>query len=93
MNNTTNTPAQTQETKTTFVDIITFKSTIGADVLQIVKNPNTGKFFVDASNGKKYKCQHDIDIKKTMKFIVVNGDNDNACLANVSDSDNLIAVL
>ena len=59
-----------------------FKKLIGADTLDVVRNPNTEKLFVAAGNGKNYKCQGDLNTNEGVEFLVVDGELDEACLIN-----------
>lgn len=64
-----------------------FKDYFDIKKAEVVKNPNTGKLFV-ASGSHRWKCQGDIDFDLPMRFLVENEDYDNACLVNVTESDN-----
>lgn len=76
----------------TFLSIDDFKKQINASIIQVVKNPNTGKLFVSANN-KNFKCQQNIDTSKPMKFIINDADLNTACLANVEESNNVVVTL
>ena len=73
----------------TFLTWDEFKEEMGIPKADVVKNPHTGKLFV-AYKEKRWKCQNDIDFKKDVAFLIENEDMDNACLVNVSSSNNTI---
>lgn len=80
------------ETPTSDVDFFTweeFKDYFDIKKAEVVKNPNTGKLFV-ASGSHRWKCQGDIDFDLPMRFLVEDEDYDNACLVNVTESDNTV---
>lgn len=64
-----------------------FKDYFDIKRAEVVKNPNTGKLFV-ASGSHRWKCQGDINFDLPMRFLVEDEDYDNACLVNVTESDN-----
>lgn len=66
-----------------------FKQLIGATNVDIIVNPNGGKLFANASNGKNYKVQQAIDFSKAIVVIVpLDADEnmilDEACFINKS---------
>ena len=77
--------------KATFLTISEFKSAISAEVINIVKNPNTGKLFLSVGD-KSFKCQQDIQLDKPLRFVFEESFDD-GCLCNVKESDNVIATL
>ena len=79
------------DTTTSNVEFFTweeFKDYFDIKKAEVVKNPNTGKLFV-ASGSNRWKCQGDIDFDLPMRFLVEDEDYDNACLVNVTESDNV----
>mgnify|MGYP000365568739 CR=1 FL=1 len=80
-------------TEVQFLTIEEFKSKIGAESAQILKNPNTGKLFLAASNGENFKVQQEINPKEEMKILVPDGDISEACLTNVKPGAEVIAQL
>lgn len=79
------------DTTTSNVEFFTweeFKDYFDIKKAEVVKNPNTGKLFV-ASGSHRWKCQGDIDFELPMRFLVEDEDYDNACLVNVTESDNV----
>lgn len=79
------------DTTTNNVEFFTweeFKDYFDIKKAEVVKNPNTGKLFV-ASGSHRWKCQGDIDFELPMRFLVEDEDYDNACLVNVTESDNV----
>jgi hypothetical protein len=79
------------DTTTSNVEFFTweeFKDFFDIKKAEVVKNPNTGKLFV-ASGSHRWKCQGDIDFELPMRFLVEEEDYDNACLVNVTESDNV----
>lgn len=66
-----------------------FKDAMDIKKADVVKNPHTGKLFV-AYKDMRWKCQNDIDFKKDLAFLIEDGDMDNACLVNVTSSDNTV---
>lgn len=80
----------------TFMTISEFKIANGFNAdekAQVVKNPNSGKLFVSIGS-KAFKCQQNIDSSKEMKFLVDNGDLNEACLANVkAPAENVLFTL
>jgi hypothetical protein len=79
------------DTTTSNVEFFTweeFKDYFDIKKAEVVKNPNTGKLFV-ASGSNRWKCQGDIDFELPMRFLVEDEDYDNACLVNVTESDNV----
>lgn len=74
-----------------FASVQDFKDTIGANSISIVKNPNTGKLFAAADNGKNYKCAGDLDVSKPIAILIPETGIDDACLIN--GSNNNIATL
>lgn len=83
--------AQTSEksNNVTFLTWEEFKEELGITKAEVIKNPNTGKLFV-AHRAKRWKCQADIDFKKDLAFLIEDGDLDNACLVNVTSTDNSV---
>jgi len=75
-------------TEMKFYETNEFKEAIGQPnaKAKTVKNPNTGKFFIDIA-GKSYKCQQDIDMNKRIVFMhSADEDISNACLVNAKDN-------
>jgi hypothetical protein len=87
MKNSTKTSAKS--TNVTFLTWDEFKEEMGISKADVVKNPNTGKLFV-AHKNMRWKCQNDIDFKKDLAFLIEDNDMDNACLVNVTSSDNTV---
>jgi hypothetical protein len=73
----------------TFLTWDEFKEEMNIIKADVVKNPHTGKLFV-AHRNMRWKCQNDIDFKKDLAFLIEDGDMDNACLVNVTSSDNTV---
>ena len=80
-------------TEVQFLTIEEFKKQISAESMQVLKNPNTGKLFLAASNGENYKVQQEIDTTKEMKILVPEGNITDACLTNVKPGAEVIAQL
>lgn len=68
------------------MSVQSFKELLGISVIEVVKNPNTGKLFMSTSVGK-FKCQQEIDPslpmsvlhdKETDEYCLVNSKNDNS---------------
>lgn len=59
-----------------------FKAAVKAEVMDVVKNPNTGKVFVSASNGSVYRCQQSIQLNEPVEWLIEDGVLDDACLVN-----------
>lgn len=87
MGNTATTPSKSNNV--TFMTWDQFKEANNITKADVVRNPNTGKLFV-ASKDMKWKCQADIDFEKDLAFLIENDDMENACLVNVSSSDNTV---
>lgn len=78
--------------KVTFMSLADFKKEIGAEKLDVVKNPNTGKLFM-SSNGKAWKVKAEIDLTKPLAILIPEtGNLDDACLVNGS-SENVMATI
>ena len=75
------------------IGITEFKRQIGAEKLDIVKNPKTDKLFVSASNGSVYRCQQDLDIKADMEWLVEDGNLSGACLINAGRGASVVLSL
>ena len=73
-----------------YLSVQAFKEMLGISVIEVVKNPNTGKLFVSSSVGK-FKCQQDIDPKLPMS-VLHDTESDEYCLVN-STNDNSLFVL
>lgn len=73
----------------TFKTVTEFKQAIQASEspAQFVKNPNTGKLFVNIA-GKNFKAQQDIDKSKPIAVLIEDGVIENACFVNVSNDTN-----
>ena len=71
-----------------FLTITDFKKRIGKEAAkaQVVKNPNTGKLFL-AIEDLRFKVQGDIKQDKDMSVLVPEGDIEQACLVNVTPSE------
>ena len=73
----------------TFLTINDFKSKTNSTSLDVVKNPNgDNKLFVASPEGGRWKCQQDISKAKDMRFLIEDGDLEQACLVNVKESAN-----
>ena len=79
-----------RNSKVKFLTVEEFKSEINAagQTMQIVKSPKTGKLFF-AIAGKNYRVQQDIDSTARMSILVPETGLDDACLVNVSGTDNV----
>lgn len=78
-----------------FYTVSEFKSLVGctaATVIEVVKNPTTGKLFVSVG-GTYFKCQQDIDDSLPMKFLIEHDEIEKACLVNVAESSNVLFTL
>lgn len=86
---------QTNTTKMLFMSVSDFKLAIKASTINIVRSPKgEKKLFVDAGNGKYYKCQQAIDITKPIKFMYESTELFNeGCITNVTESNNIIGSL
>ena len=82
----------TQNPNIKFITVAEFKTAVGANKLSIVKNPNTGKLFAQADNGKNFRCKATLDITKPMSVLVESGDLDNACIVNGSNANVLATI-
>jgi hypothetical protein len=65
-----------------------FKDYFSITKAEVVKNPKTGKLFV-ASGSNRWKCQSDINFELPMRFLVEDENYADACLVNVTESDNV----
>ena len=75
-----------------FISVAQFKELTKSESLKFVTNPNTGKVFVDAG-GKAWRCQQDISMNKTIKFVFEN-EFDKGCFSNVAEYNaNVLFVL
>ena len=84
--------AVTRSENVSFLTWDEFKNEVGITKADIVKNPNTGKLFV-ASGASKWKCQGDIDFTKDMAFLIEDNNLEEACLVNVTSSNNTVFTL
>ena len=84
--------AVTRSENVSFLTWDEFKNEVGITKADIVKNPNTGKLFV-ASGANKWKCQGDIDFTKDMAFLIEDNNLEEACLVNVTSSNNTVFTL
>lgn len=83
------------EQKFDFYTVAEWKTKIGklaSDDVEVVKNPNGGKLFVNFG-GDYFKCQQDIDNALPIRMMVVDGDEQGACLINVAESSNVLFTL
>ena len=87
MRKNTSTPAKSNNV--TFLTWDEFKEEMGIKKADVVKNPHTGKLFV-AYKDMRWKCQNDIDFTKDLAFLIEDGDMENACLVNVTSSNNTV---
>ena len=70
--------------KVTFLTVNEFKNKVGASILQVLKNPKTGKLFLAGDNGVNYKVQQTISGNEEMKMLIPeSGIITEACLTNV----------
>jgi len=75
------------------ISVADFKTRFSCTRLDIVRNPNTNKLFVQADNGMKFKCQQSIDLTGLLTFLKEEDSPEDAwCLAN-SSADNVIGTL
>jgi hypothetical protein len=84
-----------QTTDFKFLTIGDFKKKLNIDTINVVKNPHTGKLFVEAG-GANYKCQLDINLtnKEDLRFLVKDGVISDACLVDVTNAGaNVVATL
>jgi len=77
----TNTATETGNV--TFMSISDFKEQIGAQTMEVLKNPKTSKLFLVAG-GNTFRCQQDINKTKEMRMLVPEEGIEEACLVNVS---------
>jgi hypothetical protein len=80
-----------------FISISQFKTVLGLPTdskeVQLVKNPNTGKLFVNTPKGN-FKAQQAIDHTKPVRFMYESETLfAEGCLTNVTESNNIIAAL
>lgn len=66
----------------TTMSIGNFKEAVKATKIDILKNPNTEKFFAAGDNGKNYKVEQSIDFKAPIVVLVEDGMLDEACFIN-----------
>ena len=59
-----------------------FSNLEGFKSMSVVKNPNTGKLFVSATNGHSYRCEQQIDLEKPLTWLLEGDDLTDACLVN-----------
>lgn len=72
-----------------FLTIAEFKAHFGlqSEKAQVIQNPKTSKLFLSIGS-KNFKCQADIDGSREMRILVDNKDYENACLVNVTATEN-----
>lgn len=75
-----------QATNVKFLSSAAFKAAVGATEIRVIRNPHTGKLFGAADNDTNYKVQGDIDPALTMRWLVQDGNLNEACLVNVDES-------
>jgi hypothetical protein len=80
------------ETMLTNLGIKEFKLSIGAESLDIVKNPKTGKLFASASNGSNYKVEQALNTSKPMVVLIEDGDLETACIINQREGGLIISL-
>lgn len=66
------------------MSLMSFKTTVGCQKLDIFKNPKTDKLFAAGDNGKTYKVQQAIDFKKPIVVLFDDEDSidESACIIN-----------
>lgn len=75
--------ADNTNSKVTFMSIADFKEQVGANTIEVLKNPKTDKLFLSAG-GATYRCQQDIDKEGDMRMLIPEEGIADACLVNVS---------
>ena len=75
------------ETKVLFMDMAAFKTSENFNSARLLHNPEKGTYFLAADNGKTYRCQANIDLKKNVAWIREEGAPiADSCLTNVNAS-------
>lgn len=69
-----------------------FKLAIGAETINIVKNPKTGKLFASASNGQVFRVEGALDVEKPLTVIMEDGNIETACIINQRDGGLLLSI-
>lgn len=87
------TPQENQD-NVDFLTVNKFKKEQGVEKLSVVKNPKTGKLFMDAE-GTYFRCQQDLNTELPMRVRIEEGKPEEACLVNVkeTESENVVASL
>ena len=89
----TNKPAASQQNdNVSFMTIAEFKTAVGADTLQVLKNPKTDKLFL-SSGSQNWRVQGDLDPSEKMAILVEDNDLENACLVNTTGGAEVLATL
>lgn len=83
--------SQNPASKVSFLSVEKFKSIIGVEFFDIMKNPTKGTISVLADNGQFFRCEQAIDTGKPVAWLIPDGNLDEACLVNVSSSLEKIA--
>ncbi len=96
-NTATTAPATTdaQASNVRFIEVEGFKHTLGISHMSVVRNPKgENKLFVSATmtdgTTTNFRCQQDIKKEQAMRFLIEDGDYGNACLVNVTESENAL---
>lgn len=77
-----------------FMTIAQFKDAIGAQKLEVLRNPQTNKLFMSADGGANYKVEQEIDTTLEMRVLVPeDGGLEQACLVNVEGGAEVLATL
>lgn len=82
----TNGTANQQNSTPTFMAVALFKEKLNIATITVVRNPHTGKLFMDTIRGR-YKVQQDIALSKPLTVLIPlledgTQDLNNACLIN-----------
>jgi hypothetical protein len=89
-----NTNIMAELSKVTFMTVDAFKQEVGVNTFKVLKNPNTGKLFLngDEDSTKNFKVEAAIDFQKEMKMLVPDeGGISEACLVNVKPGAEVLA--
>ena len=77
----------------TFISINALKERLNVSLIQIVRNPNTGKLFAETGKGK-FKVQASLDTALPVKFMYDSEETFNeGCITNVKETNNVICEL
>ena len=86
--------ANATDTAVSFMTVAEFKSAIGAEKLEVLRNPQTDKLFMSADGGANYKVQQDIDVNADIRVLVPeDGGLEQACLVNVEGGAEVLTTL